>query len=91
MCDWSELRMKACVLGLLGCVVLVMVGCAGPSRLPAVTDSITVPVRFVNAGGDPISRGDRPENQSLFLGAIVGAMVGSPGLCKLFVSRSHRQ
>jgi hypothetical protein len=56
----------------------VVAGCAAPSRLPPSADSISVAVKFVNAGGDPILPDDRPEDASLRLGAIAGEIAGRP-------------
>jgi hypothetical protein len=53
-------------------------GCTGPSHLPRNNDSISVPVKFVNGSGVPVSANDRPEDSSLLLGAIAGAFGGSP-------------
>jgi hypothetical protein len=56
----------------------LMAGCTAPSRLPQNNYSISVAVKFVNGSGVPISVYDRPEDASLLLGAIAGAIAGSP-------------
>lgn len=48
------------------------------SRLPPNNNSIPVAVKFVNASGNAISVYDRPEDASLLLGAIAGAISGNP-------------
>lgn len=56
----------------------LVAGCTGPSHLSRNNDSIYVAVKFVNGSGVPISANDRPEESSLLLGAIAGAIAGSP-------------
>jgi hypothetical protein len=56
----------------------VVTGCTAPSHLSPGADSISVAVRFVNGSGNPILAHDRPEDASLLLGAIAGAIAGRP-------------
>jgi hypothetical protein len=62
----------------IAALAAVVIGCTAPSRLSPGADSISVAVRFVNGSGNPILADDRPEDASLLLGAIAGAISGSP-------------
>jgi hypothetical protein len=62
----------------IGSLATVVTGCTGPSRLPTNDVSISVAVKFVDGSGDPILTDERPEDASLLLGAIAGAIAGRP-------------
>jgi hypothetical protein len=59
--------------------VALMAGCTTPKRAPNLaTNSIAVPIRFVDVGGNAISARDRPMNATAMLGVIPGGVFGAP-------------
>lgn len=87
----SQRKVGLCVFAVV-CVCAGMIsGCATSSLPRPASDSIEIPVKFINAAGDVLPVGSRPAGLELTLGPIAGSITGTAHQYTQIVPIGHQR